>query len=288
MTFQQVRDSVDFHYFNLPEEYKKLLPGYSIVKVENSRGKQIEIYCNNPNCELHKSKITVPAYTVDDDIYTNHPSFIISTVDKIARLAFDPSASDIFKNTNSYSGPNLIIQDELHLLTGSMGSLFGVYENSVSAILNQENPDFSDIKYIAASATVNRYKDQIAKLFASKGILFPPGGLSSSDSFFFHDVAQGINHIIPEKSGRVYMGIMAAGTSMQSALIDIITNIIKMKYQNKNLSDIKYFWTPVLYFNSIKELSIAGSFYREDSSSIFSGSIFVDLSKFILCITSSR
>ncbi len=256
VSFYDIANSADFNDLRIDEIYEILLPGYRIVK--NKKRSEIMINCNNPNCQL--SGMAIPAYTVDEDIYKNHPSFIISTVDKVARLAFDPNASSVFMAGDSYAGPDLIIQDEMHLLTGPMGSMFGVYENAVSALMENHR-----INYIAASATVNRYQDQVSRLFARKGMLFPPGGISSSDSYFFKTPENlDPGDINPDGPGRVYMGIMATGTSMQSALIDIITNIIKTKYRNETDTDIKYFWTPVLYFNSIKELSIAESLYHED------------------------
>ncbi len=256
MTFNDIANTADLDNLHISEMYKILLPGYSIVP--NGRREEIQIKCRNPDCVLYD--VGIPAYTVDEDIYRYHPSFIISTVDKIARLSFDPESANIFRADDSYSGPDLIIQDEMHLLTGSMGSLFGVYENAVSTINENRN-----VKYIAASATVNRYGEQVSLLFARRGMLFPPGGMDSSDSYFFisPDVRPA-GRITPERPGRVYMGLMATGKSMQSALIDIITDIIKTKYAMAGSADIKYFWTPVLYFNSIKELSIAGSLYRED------------------------
>lgn len=262
MTFIQVKNSADFSPLNIKNISGILFPGYHINKINTK--KEIEIKCNNPDCELHRNNIRIPAYTVDDDIYTANPSFIISTVDKIARLAFNENASKIFGNMESHR-PDLMIQDEMHLLTGPMGSFFGVYENSVSAILRHNGVE--SVKYIAASATVNRYSEQIQSLFSRNGMIFPPGGASLDDSYFFHAAEQENDtgqKIIPDRPGRTYVGIMPAGTSVQSALVDILSRIINKKYENIEDENIKYFWTPVIYFNSIKELSIAGSLYRED------------------------
>ena len=255
MSFRNVTDSIDLIDLRIENSYKILLPGYNIT---DGRPRKIEINCHNPQCELGSFGIKIPAYTVDEDIYKFHPSFVISTVDKIARLSFSEKASKILRSEDAV-GPDLIIQDEMHLLNGPLGSLFGMYENAVSLILNDK-----DVKYIAASATINRFEKQVGSLFSRKAILFPPGGIFSSDSYYFKAKEPKSNKINPLSPGRVYMGLTTTSTSLQSALVNVISEIINNKYKHMNHKDIKYFWTPVLYFNSLKELSVASSLYRED------------------------
>ena len=257
LSFNKIRESADIISLNIKDLSRILLPGYEINKERPAR---IEISCNNPECEINITGIKIPSYTVDDEIYRIHPSFIISTVDKIARLSFSSKAFELLRSEDS-EGPDLIIQDEMHLLNGPLGSLFGIYENAVSLILKDKN-----VKYIAASATINKFEKQVGSLFSRGAVLFPPGGISSSDSFYFKEVEGGLhkNKINPYFPGRLYLGLMTTSTSLQSVLVSVISEILNIKYGHKDHEDIKYYWTPVLYFNSLKELSVAGSLYRED------------------------
>ena len=103
----------------------------SIPKVigYEQRGKTVVYACPDHLCEFHES---MPLYVIDEDIYEIRPALIIGTVDKFAMLAWRPQARSLFgiamDGTRSYSPPGLIIQDELHLISGPLGSMVGLYE----------------------------------------------------------------------------------------------------------------------------------------------------------------
>ncbi|MDW7726815.1 MAG: DISARM system helicase DrmA [Candidatus Methanoperedens sp.] len=287
-----------------------------------------EIFCPNPECDLnngvnHKegvplnlpgskgeqlsdglfikenliaflpsSRIPIPAYTVDEQIYHRCPTVIVSTADKIARLAFEPRSASIFGNITNYNAiygyyrenllpknstitassgqysvnvrsfhpPEMIVQDELHLMDGPLGSMFGLYECIVDGLIHESggNP-----KYIASSATVNKAENQVESLFKRPLFQFPAYGLTFKDSFFVRmpDWSTGWDESRP---GRIYMGIYAPGRGPLTPIIRLWSRILNTGEENRSEKDIINFWTLVGYFNSLRELGGNRALYRED------------------------
>lgn len=281
-----------------------------------------EIFCTDPNCKLnsnvfwkeghpiegtlkldnyydrviktpfkHSTRIPIPAYTVDDQIYSKCPTVIIGTADKIARIAYENRISTIFGNVslyNEYYGylkdedsfpknimtsythdnvsvdnflpPDLIIQDELHLIDGPLGSLFGIYEATLNAIIkvNGGNP-----KYIASSATIKNAKNQSKLLFAKNLYQFPPYGLNVEDNFFVKE--RPLKEAWDENNrGRVYMGIYSPGRGPMTPLVHIWARMLNTSNNHIGEDFIKYYWTIVGYYNAIRELGGGIALFRED------------------------
>ncbi|MBR3112830.1 MAG: DISARM system helicase DrmA [Methanobrevibacter sp.] len=283
-----------------------------------------EIWCTNPECDLNNieweegcpcsdeddidfpdgnskrniyspfeknTRMPIPAYVIDDHVYTRCPTIIISTADKIARLAFEPRAGSIFGNVNYFNkyygynregmfpqtvpaslkkfnieikplnAPDLIIQDELHLIDGPLGSLFGLYEAIVSAIIEKQggNP-----KYIASTATISNANKQVDLLFSKKLFQFPPHGLDISDNFFVKDVD--VEEAWNEKTaGRIYLGVYAPGRGPMTPQVRLWGRMFDISNENKFVEkNIGKYWTVVGYYNTIKELGGALALYRDD------------------------
>lgn len=240
---------------------------------------------------IEGSKIPIPAYLIDEHVYYRCPSVVVSTADKIARLSFEPRAAAIFGNINQYnqyygycrtnlfpydeselcikneyntniepfSAPDLIIQDELHLMNGPLGSLFGLYEVVVNALIKKQggNP-----KYIASTATINNAEHQSKMLFSKKVSQFPPYGFDISNSFFVKDSVKNIW----EKSdkGRIYLGIYAPGMGSFTHQIRIYSRLLKTANDNFNHEKIFNYWTLVGYYNTIRELGSAVALYKDN------------------------
>ena len=167
---------------------------------------------------------------------------------------------DEYVEVPPFKSPNLIIQDELHLMDGPLGSLFGLYETMVDAIIRTSggNP-----KYIASTATINNADKQASHLFSKQLFQFPPAGLDIDDSFF---VKQGkFEDGFDEKNpGRLYMGVYAPGKGPMTPQVRLWARILKA---SKDLEDdelISKYWTLVGYYNSIRELSGGIALYNDD------------------------
>ncbi|MCM1329124.1 MAG: DEAD/DEAH box helicase [Ruminococcus sp.] len=214
--------------------------GYSV------KNNAMNISCrNNPECEFHSH---LPIYIVDDDIYRTAPTIILSTVDKFARITWEEKAGNLF-GANGCEPPELIIQDELHLISGPIGSITGIYEIAVDNICRHYgNPP----KIIASTATVKNAENQIKILYNRSMIQFPPNGLSQKDSFFAVEAGEDM------RPARTYVGICSVGSGMSEMLIKMFALLTFMKHlykkQNKPTEVIDQYYTCIGYFNSLKEL----------------------------------
>ncbi|RZD35624.1 MAG: hypothetical protein CXT79_01070 [Thaumarchaeota archaeon] len=243
-------------------------------------------------------RIPIPGMTVDEQVYQNLPTMVVATVDKFARLPFEPRASGLFGNVeyyhilhgyyrpeeedgkpNKYSKtvksdtyrrlelkeiptrPNFIIQDELHLLEGPLGSLTGLYETSVDFLSRSKHK----IKYIASTATIKRGDDQVKSLFDRELQVFPPNGVDVDDRFFISERKEPENHpLVENEDGRLYFGVLAPGKGALTPIVRIWSRLAQTVYENKADPDIDRFWTLVGYFNAIRELGGTTSLYRQD------------------------
>lgn len=201
--------------------------------------------CNNHDCEFHNH---LPIYVVDDDIYRVAPTFILSTVDKFARITWEEDAGNLL-GANGCKPPELIIQDELHLISGPLGSITGIYEMAIENICKH----YGEVpKIIASTATVKNADNQIRILYNQKMIQFPPNGLQHTDSFFAVEADEN------KRPARTYIGICSIGSGTSEMLIKTFALFTFMKHlyrlQGKPTDVIDQFYTYVGYFNTLKEL----------------------------------
>ena len=237
-------------------------------------------------------RVPIPGLTVDDQIYKTLPTMIISTVDKFARLPFKPSIGGFFGNveychilhgyyrnindhpkphgkpTKKYyrklnkleipHPPNFIIQDELHLIEGPLGSMVGIYESCIDFLAKQNN---INLKYISSTATIKDGRDQIQSIFSRNFQIFPPHGTTIDDRFFIRE--QTAHSLCDEEPGRLYVGVLTPGRSAPNTIARIWARLLQSAYENKTNPEIDRFWTLVGYFNTIKELAGTRSLYRQ-------------------------
>lgn len=249
-------------------------------------------YCgdNLGRCEFterNSPKEGLPVMVVDEEIYRRPPSLLIATVDKFAQMPWKGETQMLFgkvtevcdrhgflspeiedgKSHPSRNGlpsvknrphtflrpPDLIIQDELHLISGPLGSMVGLYEAAVDELCSWE-VDGQKVrpKVVASTATIRRAPDQVQKLFVRKLEVFPPQGTSIRDSFFAIQRPAG-----PEYPGRRYIGISAFGRRYPVTMIRCFVahmaaaQVLFDKYDR--LADP--WMTLAGYFNSIRELA---------------------------------
>lgn len=206
---------------------------------------RMHIKCSRESCEFSKG---LPIYLIDEEIYQYTPTFIVSTVDKFAQIALNQQCSVLFGNDGK-TPPELIIQDELHLISGPLGTIAGVYEAAIHKLCEK---DGVYPKIVASTATIRSAKEQIKSLYASEYTQFPPQGISINDSFFAELAS------ITDKPSRMYLGCMAIGTSPTTMMVRTMGSLL---FATRYLTELGYddkiidsFWTITGYFNTLREL----------------------------------
>ncbi|OZG69849.1 hypothetical protein BTA51_29100, partial [Hahella sp. CCB-MM4] len=117
---------------------------------------EFTFYCTRDECAFHD---VLPVAVVDQHLYEDPPTFVLGTVDKFARLAWEPDSGSLFGAGTGNRPPSLIIQDELHLLTGPLGTTVGLYEAAILELCT--GPDGRPPKIVAATATIRRSAEQV-------------------------------------------------------------------------------------------------------------------------------
>jgi hypothetical protein len=215
---------------------------------------QIHVACRNHACELSQSEPLLPIWTVDDDIYRVSPSLLIGTVDKFAQVVRKPDTGALFGITNGHAPPDLIIQDELHLISGPLGTMTGLYEIIVDELCSRNG---SPPKIIGSTATIRLAEDQVRDLFNRRTSHFPPPGIDALNSGF----------AVPDDNapGRVYVGVTTAGRSAKFALQATSASLLQAAVSNTLNDDQRDpYWTLVTYFNSLRELGGAVVLMHDD------------------------
>lgn len=258
--------------------------------------KSIEIYCSDKDCQFYRYKndrIPIPVYMVDEEIYGKCPTIILSTVDKFARLPWDVNTNALFgrvdrkcsrdgyvaigaehvrhnrtnslppstlENIRPFLPPELIIQDELHLITGPLGTVYGAYETIIENMCVHEG---IRPKYVVSTATIKNAEAQAKCLYARKNTTqFPSSGFEIGDSFFIREIP------VEKNPFRKYVGICAPGQSVKTALLRVYAIILQAAYtlsQQEEFKDvIDPYYSLVGYFNSIRELGGAVRLLQDD------------------------
>jgi ATP-dependent helicase YprA (DUF1998 family) len=218
-------------------------------KIENQ---ELIISCRNKNCVM---SLGIPVFVVDEQIYENLPTILIGTVDKFARLAWLEKTGWLLTGKNGkYPTVALIVQDELHLISGPLGSLSGVYENAIEALCS-----INGIKsrMIASTATVRRSDEQCTALYGRVVNQFPSPGLEEGDSFFAKEDLS--------NPGRIYVGLMAPHVTSITASVRLHAILLQSVIESTDVSEQDdNYWTLVSYFNSIRELGSATTLAADD------------------------
>lgn len=234
----------------------------------DSANKRVIIRCSNTSCATKNLNNGLPIHMVDEAIYTHTPSFVISTIDKFAQLPMNNKTYTIFgkmPNGANKKPPELIIQDELHLLSGPLGTITGLYEVAITKFCEYNG---IPVKILASTATIRNASEQIKALYGRTHTQFPPQGINCDDSFFAKlSTAE-------NKPTRMYYGVMGAGVTHTSTFnkINAVLLYASRYLENKDYSPevIDNYWTIVDYFNTIRELGAAVSMINEDIKGLFS------------------
>ena len=213
--------------------------GFNVLKGE------LNISCINEQCHFHNK---LPIQVIDENLYKNPPTLLFGTVDKFAMLAWQEEAHNFFKaNRQKGLPPDLIIQDELHLLNGPLGSITALFESTIE-LLSTKNG--ISPKIISSTATTRNTQYQIEKLYGNRKVnIFPPSGINHNDSFFSRESS---------KSKRRYIGFMPTGKTAVDTQLQMLAHLFVSRlevYRHRDVSDFAdNFWTIVSYYNSLKDV----------------------------------
>ena len=249
----------------------------------NTAPTNLQIRCANTACDFTRDR-PLPILTVDEPIYRRLPAFLIATVDKFASLPWVGETGAFFGHVDRFAEgigfygpaepgrhgrpldngwtldpPDLVIQDELHLIAGPLGTVAGLYEAAIDQLASRK---FGETrirpKIIASTATVRRAKDQIAALFDRHATtIFPPPGIDRRDSFFARTVPSS------REPARRYLGIAAQGRGPKLVFLRALTTLVSAAQAaydtcagssepGKNPADP--YMTALCYFNALREL----------------------------------
>lgn len=241
--------------------------------------RNLEVRCTNPACDFTGDR-ALPLLTVDEPIYRRLPAFLIATVDKFAALpwvgqsgaffghvdrfdpaqgffgAAEPGQGQRLHNGWSLDPPDLIIQDELHLISGPLGTVAGLYETAIDRLSTRSTGEHSiRPKIVASTATVRRATGQIRALFdRERTEVFPPPGIERTDSFFARTVRDEKN------PPRWYLGLAAQGRGPKLVFLRALTTLVasaQAAYSaNGGGADnpADPYLTALCYFNALREL----------------------------------
>ncbi|KAB1928598.1 helicase [Micromonospora noduli] len=245
-------------------------------------------------CPFSRTRSTegLPILTIDEEIYRYAPSLVIATVDKLAQLPWRGFAGMLFgrvrercprhgyrhDDLDARTGcgarhnkkgkleavtsqpvirlrpPDLIIQDELHLISGALGTTVGLFEAAIDQLCTWPLPGGGEAgpKIIASTATTKRAREQVLGVFGRDLAVFPPPVIDITDTFFSRQVP-----VTVDNPGRRYLGVCAHGIRMKSAEIRVAEILL---LAGQTLFD-QYgqpadpYLTTVGYFNATRELA---------------------------------
>ncbi|MFD1935158.1 helicase-related protein [Nonomuraea mangrovi] len=205
---------------------------------------QMWIRCSDQDCAFHDG---LPVHVVDEVIYRNRPTLLIATADKFAQIAWREHVAALFNRDGRDAArpPELIIQDELHLISGPLGTLAGLYETAIDIAADKP-------KVIASTATIRRSDDQGKALFDREVHQFPPAGIDARDSWFSVESPR------ETKASRFYVGLLTPSTSQATLLIRAYAALLHHAQTLRGDDAVRdTYWTLVGYFNSLRLLAAA-------------------------------
>ncbi|MFI8943999.1 helicase-related protein [Streptomyces syringium] len=219
--------ALDAHHYSVDEEAVRM-----------------HVRCPGTSCVFSGG---LPVHLIDETVYRARPTLVIATVDKFASMPWRAQTAALFNRDrqDSTPPPQLIVQDELHLISGPLGTLTGLYETAVDVLADRP-------KVIASTATIRRAADQGRALFSREVRQFPPAGLDARDSWF------AVETPADKKASRRYVGLLAPGTSQSTLLIRTYATLLHQAMRADTTQEVRdAYWTLVGYFNSLRLLSAA-------------------------------
>lgn len=249
----------------------------------DAASRSLIVTCPYGGCPFSKPP-GLPVQVIDEQVYREPPEILLATVDKLARLPWVGASASLFGHASLMceahgyftsraehgrhfssdcglveadrsNGIDLVIQDELHLISGPLGSLVGLYEIATDFLAGRAG---APPKVVASTATIRSASDQVRALYGRDDRLFPPPALDAFDSFFARPAPA------QERPGRLYLGLTAPGTSMKTGLTRTYASLLAGVVRLSKEPEDDAYWTLVGYFNSLRELGGAISLLQDD------------------------
>ena len=224
------------HEFRAPDNYQ----------VGSTR---FHFVCTSKRCEFGaKDGGVLPCNVVDEALYKNPPTLLIATIDKFARLAWDERAGCFF-GMGGNRPPELVVQDELHLVAGALGSVAGIYEAGLETVLIQRGVH---PKFVASTATIRMAQNQVRRLYGKEVSVFPPQGIDCDDSFFAKTVPTSV------RPGRLYVGYFAPMLNRDKNLAPLAAALLAAPEElfvegvEEREALLEAWWSQVIYHGSLK------------------------------------
>lgn len=250
--------------------------------------RELRIVCTNLDCDFIGDR-PLPIVAVDGPIYRRLPAFLVATIDKFATLPWVGASGALLGGADRYDqhgfygaaepnqakplsarlpSPDLVIQDELHLISGPLGTMAGLYETAIDGLcIRGLDEGAAGPKIVASTATVRRAQDQIQALFGRPITqIFPPPGPDRRDSFFARTVPA------TEAPARRYIGVAAQGRNPKVVMRKVwlaLMGAAERAYRDAGGHDqpdnpADPYMTIVGYFNSLRELGGARRILEEE------------------------
>lgn len=272
-------------------------------RIDPDNPEELRVACLNRDCAFKgtNGRNYLPLVAVDDMIYRRLPAFLIATVDKFASLPWEGRTGKLFgkashvldgqgfygpadgddatkgvRLSERLDAPDLVIQDELHLISGPLGSMAGLYEAVIDELCSR---DGLRPKIVASTATVRRASEQMRALFGrNDSAIFPAPGPDRRDSFFAVTVP------VDKVPGRLYVGLSAPGRNVKALLLRASLALMSSAQQAWKAAEkdrtaqrrrgeipgpnpADPYMTLLGYFNTIKELGISRRLIEEELTS---------------------
>lgn len=224
------------HKFRAPDNYQ----------VGSTR---FHFVCTSKECEFGaRDGGVLPCNVVDEALYKAPPTLLIATIDKFARLAWDERAGCFF-GVGGNRPPELVVQDELHLVAGALGSVAGIYEAGLETVLVQRGVH---PKFVASTATIRMAENQVRRLYGRAVSVFPPQGIDCDDSFFAKTVPTSV------RPGRLYVGYFAPMLNRDKNLAPLAAALLAAPEElfiegvEEREALLEAWWSQVIYHGSLK------------------------------------
>ena len=193
----------------------------------------------------------LPVFTTDEDIYTQLPTVIVGTLDKLATIGFRSAFRTLVGKSDgecarhgfgtfgkclksgygecnhsnwtarkatgaAYGGISVLFLDELHLIREQLGCFDAHYESLLISLCTETSGQAPLV--VAASATIEGADHQIEHLYEAKTVRFPGEGPKLRDTFYARET--------PDLQ-RVFVGIRPSNLAHLDTTMSLSTFIFE-------------------------------------------------------------